>query len=161
METPKSVIFGLKNFWEGIDVPGPKLKLIIIPKLPFPTPNDPLFKSQQLALNKLRGNAMAGFNEIAVPRMITEMRQGIGRLIRSATDCGFVAVLDTRINTGTSNEETHNKKITALQKYPDNYTRTGYAKRLFTALDLPNYTHDFKDVAVWAKRWFNLDLNGR
>jgi len=158
MRTPNSVIFGLKSFWEGIDVPGPKLKMVIIPKLPFPNPYDPLLIARQNKIDAEKGQR-AGFNELSVPQMITDMRQAIGRLLRTAADRGFIAITDPRIWTATSNEDFHRRRIASFRTHPGRAQRTGYAKRLMDALDLPNQTYDFNDVALWAERWFNIKNN--
>lgn len=157
MKTPRSVVFGLKNFWEGIDVPGPKLKLVIIPKLPFPNPGDPLIRAQQRALDAAKG-PWAGFNELFIPHMIMEMRQGIGRLIRTSTDRGFIAILDERIWTATAKEDLHNRRMQQFRDNPESARRTGYAKRLLDVLDLPNQTNNIDDVIHWANQWFKLDV---
>ena len=158
MENKHSVLFGLKSFWEGVDVPGPKLKMVVIPRLPFPNLNDPLLKAQQAVMDKKYGRKV-GFNKIVVPRMITDMRQAVGRLLRAYSDRGFVAITDPRIWTATSNEELHVRRMDAFKQHPDLAKRTGYAKLLLDILDLPNQTPDFNVIAKWAEQWFNIEPN--
>lgn len=93
--TPHSTILGLKSFWEGIDITGEKLSLIIIPKLPFPVPNDPI-----IAARKAQFSVEArSFMHVDFPEMMFDLRQGVGRLIRSKTDKGVIAILDSRLTT--------------------------------------------------------------
>ena len=88
--TERSVIFGTSSFWEGIDVPGDALTTLIITKLPFPVPSDPIFQA--------RGELLENeFMEQSVPRAVLKFKQGFGRLIRRSTDRGICAVLDRRV----------------------------------------------------------------
>jgi DNA polymerase-3 subunit epsilon/ATP-dependent DNA helicase DinG len=87
-------LMGTQMCWEGIDLPGKELELLVIPKLPFPTPGDPLVAARQEAVQARRGNA---FKEIFVPEALLDLRQGMGRLIRSETDKGTVVFFDSRI----------------------------------------------------------------
>ncbi|MGH9288251.1 MAG: ATP-dependent DNA helicase [Acidimicrobiales bacterium] len=90
---PETCLFATMSFWQGIDVPGPSLSLVSIDRLPFPRPDDPLLQAR-------REHAGAGaFDAIDVPRAATLLAQGAGRLIRTATDRGAVAVLDPRLAT--------------------------------------------------------------
>ncbi|MFS8586017.1 MAG: ATP-dependent DNA helicase, partial [Acidimicrobiia bacterium] len=90
---PETCLFATTSFWQGIDVPGPSLSLVTIDRLPFPRPDDPLLQAR-------RERAGPGaFLAIDVPRAATMLAQGIGRLIRTATDRGAVAVLDPRLAT--------------------------------------------------------------
>lgn len=92
-KTNDAVLFGLKSFWEGIDVAGDKLSLVIITKLPFPGRTDAV-------VNARRENAGdAWFGTVDVPDMIFDLRQGLGRLIRTVTDTGVAAILDSRVLT--------------------------------------------------------------
>jgi DNA polymerase-3 subunit epsilon/ATP-dependent DNA helicase DinG len=88
--TERSVVFGTSTFWEGVDVPGEALSLLIITRLPFPVPSDPVLQARGELLDN-------DFMELAVPRAILKFKQGFGRLIRSTTDRGVCAVLDRRI----------------------------------------------------------------
>jgi ATP-dependent DNA helicase DinG len=94
--TPHSVLFGTKSFWEGVDIPGDALSLVIIDKLPFPSPRDPLHESRANHITEEGGNA---FMEYSLPLMILALKQGFGRLIRTKTDRGVVALLDNRLTT--------------------------------------------------------------
>jgi DNA polymerase-3 subunit epsilon/ATP-dependent DNA helicase DinG len=86
----RSVVFGTASFWEGIDVPGDALSMLIITKLPFPVPSDPIFQA--------RGELLENeFMELAVPSAVLRFKQGFGRLIRRSTDRGVCAVLDRRV----------------------------------------------------------------
>ena len=90
--TDKAVLMGTRSFWEGIDIPGESLSALVITRLPFPVPIDPIFAARSETYND-------HFNEYAVPEAILRFRQGFGRLIRTRTDRGVVAVLDSRITT--------------------------------------------------------------
>jgi ATP-dependent DNA helicase DinG len=92
--TPHSVLFGTRSFWEGVDVPGDALSLVCIDKLPFPSPRDPLHEARAERIAQEGGNA---FVEYTLPLMILSLKQGFGRLIRTKTDRGIVAILDSRL----------------------------------------------------------------
>ncbi len=89
-----SVLFATDSFWEGIDAPGDTLLQVILVKLPFRVPNDPVFAARSEAVEKKGGNA---FMDLSLPEAVIKFRQGFGRLIRSKTDRGVVTVLDRRI----------------------------------------------------------------
>ena len=90
---PETCLFATMSFWQGIDVPGPSLSLVTIDRLPFPRPDEPLLQAR-------RERAGTGaFVTIDVPRAATLLAQGVGRLIRTSTDRGAVAVLDPRLAT--------------------------------------------------------------
>ncbi|MCB9490544.1 MAG: hypothetical protein H6674_00575 [Dehalococcoidia bacterium] len=89
-ERPRSVLLGTAAFWEGIDVPGEALSQIVIARLPFPVPTDPVYEG--------RSNQFEDpFGEYALPQAVLRFRQGFGRLIRGSTDRGVFVVLDSRI----------------------------------------------------------------
>ena len=90
----ESVLFATDSFWQGVDIPGESLSQVIIVKLPFTVPNDPVFVARSEAIEKRGGNS---FMEMSVPEAVIKYRQGIGRLIRRSDDRGVVAVLDRRI----------------------------------------------------------------
>ena len=87
-------LLGCQSLWEGVDFPGDALKLLVIPKLPFPNPVDPLVAGVS---NKMKAEGKNAFKEYFVPEAYMELRQGLGRLIRSEEDCGKVLILDNRI----------------------------------------------------------------
>ncbi|MFY7817470.1 MAG: ATP-dependent DNA helicase [Akkermansiaceae bacterium] len=91
-----SVLFGTDSFWTGVDVPGEALSNVIVTRLPFSVPDHPLTQSRIEAIEANGGNA---FMEYSVPEAILKMRQGVGRLIRTAKDRGWVHILDNRILT--------------------------------------------------------------
>jgi len=92
-ETP-SVIFGTNSFWQGVDIPGDALKSVIITKLPFDVPSEPLTEAR---IEDLRRRSIDPFLHYQIPRAIIQMRQGFGRLIRKQSDTGVVSILDSRI----------------------------------------------------------------
>jgi ATP-dependent DNA helicase DinG len=92
----KAVLFGASTFWQGVDVPGKDLELVVITRLPFQVPDDPVLEAKIDRCRKRGGNP---FYEIQVPHAVTLFRQGLGRLIRSHTDRGVVAILDPRLST--------------------------------------------------------------
>lgn len=97
-ESENSIIFGLDSFWEGVDVRGDSLKCLIITKLPFEVPTDPLALARTERIEKEGGNS---FYEYSLPRAVLKFKQGFGRLIRSKTDTGRIVICDERIDTRT------------------------------------------------------------
>jgi ATP-dependent DNA helicase DinG len=95
-ETPNSVLFATSSFWQGVDVRGEQLSCVIIDKLPFAVPTDPLVAARQRYIEQQGGSS---FHEYSVPQAIIALKQGLGRLIRSTTDKGVLAVLDPRLRT--------------------------------------------------------------
>jgi ATP-dependent DNA helicase DinG len=89
-----SVLFATQSFWEGVDVPGDALSLVVIDKLPFAPPNDPVVAARVRALEAEGRDA---FSELSVPAAALALKQGFGRLVRTRTDRGLVAVLDRRL----------------------------------------------------------------
>lgn len=89
-ENPRSVIFGTQSFWEGVDIRGEALSMLIITRLPFSVPTDPVYKARSEQYDN-------PFGQYALPGAILKFRQGFGRLIRDREDRGVVAVLDRRI----------------------------------------------------------------
>ncbi len=90
-----SILFGTDSFWEGIDVPGDALEILLIPKLPFDVPSDPLVAARMEEIKKAGGNP---FFNYSVPEAIIKFRQGFGRLIRNNNDFGMVLVADNRLS---------------------------------------------------------------
>ncbi|MDH2414718.1 ATP-dependent DNA helicase [Nocardioides sp. CER19] len=93
---PHTVLFGTLSLWQGLDVPGDTCQLVLIDRIPFPRPDDPLMSARQRAADKAGGN---GFMQVAATHAALLLAQGAGRLIRTTTDRGVVAVLDPRLAT--------------------------------------------------------------
>jgi len=89
-----SILCGTRSFWEGVDVPGETLSLVIVDKVPFASPSDPLLKARITRCEEQGGN---GFMDIQLAEAIAVLRQGVGRLIRSNDDRGVMAILDSRL----------------------------------------------------------------
>jgi ATP-dependent DNA helicase DinG len=96
-ENGHAVMFGLRTFFEGIDIPGRALRLVVIDKLPFAVPTDLLNQARVDAMIKKYNNRWAGFDRLTIPAMILVLTQAFGRLIRHADDNGLVAILDPRL----------------------------------------------------------------
>ena len=94
--TPNAVLFATSSFWQGVDVRGEQLSCVIIDKLPFAVPSDPIVSARQRHIEDQGGSS---FYEYSVPQAIISLKQGLGRLIRSTTDRGVLAVLDPRLRT--------------------------------------------------------------
>lgn len=94
IEEQNSTLFATSSFWEGVDAPGNTLRLVIIVKLPFTVPSDPVFKARCDALDASGGS---GFYQLALQSATMKLKQGFGRLLRSTGDKGVVLVLDSRV----------------------------------------------------------------
>ncbi|HKG59903.1 MAG TPA: helicase C-terminal domain-containing protein [Pyrinomonadaceae bacterium] len=95
-ETPNAVLFATSSFWQGVDVRGEQLSCVIIDKLPFAVPTDPIVAARQRSIEDSGGSS---FYQYSVPQAIITLKQGLGRLIRSTTDRGVLAILDPRLRT--------------------------------------------------------------
>ena len=122
-----SVLFATDSFWEGVDAPGDTLRLVILCRLPFRTPNDPVFEARREALEQSGGNP---FMELSLPEAVMKFKQGFGRLMRRSSDRGVVAVLDARL---------HKKNYGALflQSLPE--TRTSFSDLSGILRDTENF----------------------
>jgi ATP-dependent DNA helicase DinG len=93
-QTPGAVLFATTSFWQGVDVAGEQLSCVIIDKLPFASPSDPVVQAR---IDRLRNRGDNPFADYQVPVAILMLKQGLGRLIRSTSDRGILAVLDSRL----------------------------------------------------------------
>jgi ATP-dependent DNA helicase DinG len=91
-EAERAVLLGTRSFWEGVDIPGNALSVLVIVKLPFDVPSDPIIAARSETFDD-------AFSEYQLPEAILRFRQGFGRLIRTQSDRGIVAILDRRILT--------------------------------------------------------------
>lgn len=126
VDAQPAVLFATMGFWQGVDLPGDVLRLVILDKIPFPPPDDPLFAARAAAVEAEGGSS---FSRLSVPAAALALRQGFGRLIRSQQDSGVVAILDPRM------------------------VRRGYGKRLVKALPPAARTQHFDDVAHFFARF--------
>lgn len=122
-----AVLVATMSFWEGVDVPGRALRLVVLDKIPFAVPTDPLVAARSSEIERQGGNAFA---EYSVPQAALTLKQGFGRLIRTQSDAGIVAVLDRRLVT------------------------KGYGKALRAALPPARVTESLDDVRAF---WHGLD----
>jgi len=123
-ETPHCVLFATSSFWQGVDVPGDQLSMVIIDKLPFAVPSDPVVDARIRAIRARGGNP---FCEYQIPEAALALKQGFGRLIRSGTDRGVLALLDNRI------------------------TKQRYGQMFFDSLPPYRFTTELEEVqAFWA-----------
>jgi ATP-dependent DNA helicase DinG len=90
----KTIIFGTSSFWEGVDLPGDLLKYLVMVKLPFPVPGEPLYKAKE---DLLKEKGLNPFYNLALPQAVIKFRQGFGRLIRSKKDSGLIILFDRRV----------------------------------------------------------------
>lgn len=104
-----TVLFGCETFWEGVDIPGTDLICVVISKLPFPVPTDPITKART---DRLEAMGKSSFEEYTLPFSILRLKQGFGRLIRTKQDQGIVVILDSRIH-----QKRYGKKV--LESLPD------------------------------------------
>ncbi|GLY08009.1 ATP-dependent DNA helicase [Actinoplanes rectilineatus] len=99
-EQKESCLFGVMSLWQGVDVPGDSCQLVVIDRLPFPRPDEPLAAARSAAADASRPGS--GFSSVSVPIAAVRLAQGVGRLIRSTGDKGVVAILDSRLETARS-----------------------------------------------------------
>lgn len=118
-QTPYSVLLATRSFWEGVDIPGEDLSLVVLDKMPFPTPGDPLHSARMGAVEEAGGSS---FGQYMTPLMTLSLKQGFGRLIRRTTDWGVVAILDERLSS------------------------KGYGRRARSNLPPATFTREFRDV---------------
>ena len=93
-ENVESVLLGTDSFWTGVDVPGEALSHVIVTKIPFESPSNPLTEARMEDIAARGGNS---FRDYSLPEALLKFRQGVGRLIRSKTDTGIITLLDSRI----------------------------------------------------------------
>ncbi len=125
--TERAVLLGTRSFWEGVDIPGDDLSALVIARLPFAVPNDPIFAARSATYNN-------PFQQYAVPDAILRFRQGFGRLIRTKTDRGVVALFDSRVI-----HKSYGMKF--LEALPDCTIQYG----------------SLSDLSAAAKRWLSTD----
>jgi Rad3-related DNA helicase len=121
-ETPGAVLFGLRSFWEGVDIAGEALSLVVIDKLPFDPPDDPVHQARKARLKD-------GFSGYTLPRAVLQLKQGLGRLLRTDNDRGVMAVLDRRLHRG------YGKRILRALPPAPLVTRVEEVERFFVRLD--------------------------
>lgn len=128
-----SVLFGLKSFATGFDVPGDALRLVVIDKMPFPVPSDVIFAARAEAIDKKKtGWNDSSFNKLSVPSMALDLLQEAGRLIRTTDDEGLIAIFDSRI------------------------VEKGYGKKILRALPPAQRVSTFQEAMVYLE-----DLSAR
>lgn len=131
LETDNAVLFGSKSFFEGIDVQGDKLRLVVLTKLPFPIWGDPIVQAKKDQMGSKH------FAHYYLPKMFVDLMQAAGRLIRTQTDRGVFAILDVRMWVGS------NKKINPEHVKISNGTWPGYGSKAFRQLPFSNVTPNF------------------
>jgi ATP-dependent DNA helicase DinG len=124
-QTPNAVLLATSSFWQGVDVVGEALSCVIIDKLPFASPGDPITAARIEAINARGGDA---FGEYQVPLAILTLLQGLGRLLRHRTDRGILAILDPRIQT------------------------MGYGRRFLASLPPSPITRNLEDIRRFFER---------
>lgn len=118
-ESEAAVLFGLKSFWEGVDIAGEALSLVVIDKMPFDPPDDPVHEAR---VARMKASGENWFGNYVLPQAVLRLKQGLGRLLRTHEDRGVMAILDTRLHT------------------------KGYGKLVINALPPAHRTDNLKDV---------------
>ena len=149
--TNHAVLFGLKSFQEGVDVPGDKLRMVIIVKLPFPIMSDPVLTIEGL---KAEAAGLSAFEEVQIPRMLFALKQAAGRLIRTLDDKGVVVILDSRIWTG--RESWKLRKMQAAQAAGLVVTPLGYGA---AAMKMLNFKYRVDNRQMFPKMLNRLYAN--
>jgi len=121
-DTPHAVLFATSSFWQGVDVVGEQLSCVIIDKIPFASPGDPVTSARIEAIRERGGDP---FGEYQVPLAILALQQGLGRLIRHRRDRGVLAVLDPRLRT------------------------KGYGRRFLASLPPAPIVHDIRQIGAF------------
>ncbi len=129
-DEPRASLLGTLSLWQGVDVPGPSCTLVVIDRIPFPRPDDPVISARQEIIDARGGN---GFASVSVPRAALMLAQGAGRLIRTPQDRGVVAVLDSRLAT-TGYGGTLRRSLPPLWWTTDLPTVLGALRRLDSSL---------------------------
>ena len=124
-EETHSVLLATASFWEGVDVVGEALSCVIIDKLPFEVPSDPVIQARIARTKEEGGNP---FFDFQIPRAILALRQGVGRLMRSSADRGIIAIMDVRL-----------------------YTK-GYGRTFLKSLPASPQTRDLKDIERFFRK---------
>lgn len=131
MEGQRTVLFGAASFWEGVDIPGDSLSCVIIVKLPFAPPNQPVIEARLQKLARQGGN---GFQDYQLPQAVIKFKQGFGRLIRDPEDKGTVILLDNRL----------------LEKK--------YGRKFFNSLPLAeHFRGSWQQIIPKVKSWLNVN----
>jgi Rad3-related DNA helicase len=118
-ESEGAVLFGLKSFWEGVDIAGEALSMVVIDKMPFDPPDDPVHEAR---VARMKASGENWFGNYVLPQAVLRLKQGLGRLLRTHEDRGVMAILDTRLHT------------------------KGYGKLVINALPPARRTHNIIDV---------------
>ena len=124
--TPHSVMLATRSFWEGVDIPGDDLSLVVLDKMPFPTPSDPLHSARMKVIDEEREGK--SFGDYMLPLMTLALKQGFGRLVRRSSDNGVVAILDERL------------------------TSKGYGRQARNDLPPARFSRDFGEVNQFYRR---------
>lgn len=122
MERAPAVLFATQSFWDGVDIPGSPLRLVLVDRLPFDVPTDPLVRARA---DRLEAQGKSAFVEDQLPRAILRLKQGFGRLIRTSEDRGAVVILDARV------------------------TRRGYGRRFLDALPPARRLTRIEELKAW------------